>query len=1411
MNRTKQITRRILAMLLSLALLISVLPTFALGADTKDPLEKLDAKLVEALQNASAADQIPVWIWLDGPSRLALEDMIAQECGPEPGQGCTAEEANAYLAARRAVIKRETVAYNEKFMAEVLPEVSASDIGYFSKFTATIGAYLTVAQIRAAAYDARVNELSLYNNYEAIDDETTPIDDLAGAGDAIDGLIPGRDYVDGELLIGIKCTLETQEMTFCNVYCEDWEQINEQYRQNGRGQVAGSPASFCEQLGLNIPITEARLLNPSVNSERLPDGTYQVTYKSNSIYHIILGDISVADALDALSGNPLLEYAAPNHLSTFDDEPDKPATIQDQICADYYAWLKDPDISFEDVYIKQYLGCFNDYHIVVMGKLFADFQMVLELNVGGFIFEFPSTGYSSLFLAYKDGVFTPVTEAYKSGMLSVKDISDLYQAFYRDAQPPRFLDVHDPDAFYFEPVYWAYGAEITKGESKTRFGPDKGCTRGQVVTFLWRAAGMPEPTNTETGFTDLKPGAFYETAVAWAVEQGITRGLTDSTFGPDATCTRGQIVTFLYRANGSPKFKKGGNPFKDVAGGEFYADAVVWAVENGVTKGKTDKEFSPNATCTRGEVVTFLYRASNMAAPIDPDPDPKPGTKDLTEGYVSSLDTAPGPISDEAADAMADFTLNLFRAAGNPTDNTVLSPLSALYALAMLSNGAQGETRTQLEQAFGMDVQTLNETLRSFTANLPEKYGSTEVNLANSIWIRDGFRVLEQYLQDNADYLDASVFQAPFDDQTVEDMNAWINEQTRGLIPQMINGLEPSTVLTLINALYFCGKWAAPYMSSKSEYFYPGGGKVQRADMLHSTENTYLHDDQAAGFVKPFDSSKFAFAVLVPNEGVKLEDYIASLDGAGLRRLLQGERGYRVHAVMPKFKTETLVGLNEPLQAMGIRNAFDPGRADLSGIAEGLCVSQAKQKAVIELDEKGVKAAAVTVIDVEATAVPPEPTVTVTADRPYLYMIIDKTTNLPLFIGTTAHTDGEEVDDPDPIPIPDPRPVEPDPVPMRDLMEGYASELEAEPEPISETAADAMADFTLNMFRAAGDPKKNTVLSPLSALYALGMLSNGAQGGTRAELEQAFGMPVAELNEALRSTTANLPEGYGTTDVHLANSIWIKNGFEVQPQFLQDNANYYDAGAFEVPFDEQTVADINGWISEQTEGLIPEMIDELSPDTIMALVNALYFCGQWDEPYESTEAAPFHLADGTTQTAQMMRSSERIYLHDSQAQGFLKPFRSDKYAFAVVVPNEGVDLADYVAGLNGTALRKLLKGEPYDAVYAAMPKFQAETFVDLNEPLQTMGIRDAFNPAAANLDGIAPGEGLYVSKSMQKAVIDVDEGGVSAAAATVIAVEKYVSIPQKTVKVTADRPFLYMIIDRTTNLPLFIGTTTSVE
>ncbi|MBE7007443.1 MAG: hypothetical protein E7424_09935, partial [Ruminococcaceae bacterium] len=175
-----------------------------------------------------------------------------------------------------------------------------------------------------------------------------------------------------------------------------------------------------------------------------------------------------------------------------------------------------------------------------------------------------------------------------------------------------FDDVKDPGKFYFDPVYWAFYAEpqITKGTDDTHFGPDNACTRGHVVTFLWRAAGEPAPKSTQTPFTDLKPGAFYEKAVAWAVEEGITKGMTDTTFAPDGKCNRGQIVTFLWRFKGEPAPKSTQTPFTDLKAGAFYENAVAWAVENDVTKGITETTFGPDATCTRGQVVTFLYRAT---------------------------------------------------------------------------------------------------------------------------------------------------------------------------------------------------------------------------------------------------------------------------------------------------------------------------------------------------------------------------------------------------------------------------------------------------------------------------------------------------------------------------------------------------------------------------------------------------------------------------------------------------------------------------------------------------------------------------------------------------------------------------------------------------------------------------------
>ena len=168
-----------------------------------------------------------------------------------------------------------------------------------------------------------------------------------------------------------------------------------------------------------------------------------------------------------------------------------------------------------------------------------------------------------------------------------------------------FYDVPN-GAYFYEAVKWAVDKGITNGLSDTMFGPYESCTRAQIVTFLWRAAGSPEP-KAASSFTDVPVSTYYAKAVAWAVENGITNGMTETTFAPDATCTRGQSVTFLYRAlKGTAS---GSTNFTDVKSDAFYADAISWAVANNVTNGTSNTTFSPNADCTRAEIVTFLYRA----------------------------------------------------------------------------------------------------------------------------------------------------------------------------------------------------------------------------------------------------------------------------------------------------------------------------------------------------------------------------------------------------------------------------------------------------------------------------------------------------------------------------------------------------------------------------------------------------------------------------------------------------------------------------------------------------------------------------------------------------------------------------------------------------------------------------------
>lgn len=181
-------------------------------------------------------------------------------------------------------------------------------------------------------------------------------------------------------------------------------------------------------------------------------------------------------------------------------------------------------------------------------------------------------------------------------------------SFSKIAAAVSFRDVNQSD-YYYDAVQWAVEKGITEGTSATTFSPDASCTRAQMVTFLYRAAGSPAPKSTVNPFKDVSSSDYYYNAVLWAIENGITTGVSADRFAPGATVSRAQTVTFLYRANGSPAAS--GASFSDVAADEYYANAVAWAVRSGITTGTGNGKFSPNADCTRGQIVTLLYRADN--------------------------------------------------------------------------------------------------------------------------------------------------------------------------------------------------------------------------------------------------------------------------------------------------------------------------------------------------------------------------------------------------------------------------------------------------------------------------------------------------------------------------------------------------------------------------------------------------------------------------------------------------------------------------------------------------------------------------------------------------------------------------------------------------------------------------------
>lgn len=381
-----------------------------------------------------------------------------------------------------------------------------------------------------------------------------------------------------------------------------------------------------------------------------------------------------------------------------------------------------------------------------------------------------------------------------------------------------------------------------------------------------------------------------------------------------------------------------------------------------------------------------------------------------------------------------------------------------------------------------------------------------------------------------------------------------------------------------------------------------------------------------------------------------------------------------------------------------------------------------------------------------------------------------------------------------------------------DLMDGVKEGTPTEVQVQEETWV-GMQDFSVKLLQATCDEEENTLVSPMSVLSALAMTANGARGETLAQMEEILGGSVEQLNGAL--------VGLGQEEnslLYLANSIWFAEGGGItpNPDFLQVNADYYRAGVFEAPFDQTTINDINRWVKEHTHGMVEEVLREIPHDTVMYLINALAFEGEWENPYEKEDVwqQAFTNQTGEVQQVSMMHSEEQFYLRDDQAQGFVKYYQGGRYAFVALLPDKGISVLDYVEGLDGQHLKAMLDNPTSVTVVATMPKFKSDMQVDLQEVLKEMGMDLLFDMEQADFTamGTCPEGNLYINQILHKTYLEVEEEGTRGGAVTMVGMNCGAAPeePEEQMVVTLDRPFVYLVVDTSSMLPVFMGTVLSV-
>jgi len=343
------------------------------------------------------------------------------------------------------------------------------------------------------------------------------------------------------------------------------------------------------------------------------------------------------------------------------------------------------------------------------------------------------------------------------------------------------------------------------------------------------------------------------------------------------------------------------------------------------------------------------------------------------------------------------------------TENIFVSPLSVSVALSMALNGAAGKTAEEMAGVLGVSEVTLDELNRSMAdleTALENADSAVALTVANSLWSRKGFELRPDFLRKNTEFYRAETASLDFSDPGAPGViNGWVNKSTRGLIDKIVDSVSRETMLYLINAIYFKGRWQAEFDPSLTQdgVFHPAGGGEKQVPMMNQFGSFRYGEDPALQVVRlPYGGGRMAMYVFLPRTADGLGDLLRALDERSLGEWAGKLRSRAGDVSIPRFKIAYECALKPALQTIGMRTAFTGGEADFSNMAEGdLYISEVKHKAVVDVNEEGTEAAAVTSVEIKATSVEaPMDRFAFVADRPFFFVIRDDATGALLFMGT---------------------------------------------------------------------------------------------------------------------------------------------------------------------------------------------------------------------------------------------------------------------------------------------------------------------------------------------------------------------------------------------------------------------------